>query len=291
MIDFVCIGPMRTGTTWLHERLSSTLSLPGQEKETKFFDLKYKRGTVWYQSQMRLVPGAPRGEFGPTYFHSHLARKRIAQLSPGCTIIAILREPVARLFSLYKMKLAFGTVRGSFEDALHHDPELMMSARYAFNLAAWASSFGPAQVHVLFYDSLLLDSRRFVADFCQLCGTAPPKLSEEVLRQRVNSSAGWRQAILPLATSAAAEAAWRLRFRKLLRQCGLPNPSLTFGKQLPEITPAMAACARNLLAGEIVAVEALLGIELGAWRESRPNPIYIEPIVMKSSQNVPPILR
>jgi len=287
MIDFVCIGPTRTGTTWLHDRLSASLRLPGPHvKETKYFDLNFKRGSAWYDSHMRVASGVPRGEFGPTYFHSHNARKRLARIAPGCTIIAILREPVARLFSLYKMRLAYGTIRGSFEDAVYLDQELLGSARYAFNLAAWAAAFGPGQVHILFYDSLVLDSRRFIGDFCRLCGTAPPELADEALRERVNDSGRWRQPLFPLAARLTAETGWKLRFSRLsafpraMRRSGLSNPFVTFGKALPEITPAMEAHTRHLLAGEIAAVEKLLGIDLESWREGCPNTAYQEPITL-----------
>jgi glycosyltransferase involved in cell wall biosynthesis len=287
MIDFLCIGPTRTGTTWLHDRLSGTFSLPGPHvKETKFFDLNFDKGLTWYESHMRIAPGVPRGEFGPTYFHSHLARKRVAKIAPGCTIIAILREPVSRLFSLYKMRLAFGTIRGSFEDALRLDPELIGSALYAFNLSAWASVFGTGQVHVLFYDSLLSDSRRFVRDFCNLCGTVPPELSDEALRERVNDSSQWREPMFPLAARLTAETGWKLRFSKLsavpqvLRQSGLSNPFVSFGKPLPELTPAVANRVRGLLTSEISALEALLNIELPAWRKGQPNSAYADPVTI-----------
>ncbi|HEX4210546.1 MAG TPA: sulfotransferase domain-containing protein [Candidatus Binataceae bacterium] len=291
MIDFLCIGPTRTGTTWLHDRLSDTLSLPGPHvKETKFFDLNFKKGIAWYESHMRTVPGAPRGEFGPNYFHSHLARKRIAKLVPKCIIIAILREPVARLFSLYRMKLAFGTMRESFEDALLFNDEFLSSTRYAFNLAAWAWLFSPAQIHVLFYDSLLLNRSRFLADFCSLLGLDPPKLSDNVLQERVNDSARWRRSLFPPATHLAAELAWKFRFSKLsvvprlMRRVRFSNLSTTFGEPLPEINPDLAARARNLLAGEFDALERLLNIDLAEWREGRQLTAYMKPVAMASSR-------
>jgi glycosyltransferase involved in cell wall biosynthesis len=189
------------------------------------------------------------------------------------------------------MRLAFGTIKRSFEDALHLDPELIGSARYAFNLAGWVSYFGPARVHVLFYDSLVIDSKRFVADFCKLCGTTAPELSDEALRERVNDSAQWRRPRFPLAARLTAETGWKLRFSKLsafpqaMRESGLSNPFVTFGQPLPELTPAVAAYARNLLTGEIAALEKLLGIELEAWREGQQNRTYLEPITVSVARH------
>ena len=48
----------------------------------------------------------------------------------------MLRKPITRLVSLYRMRFAFETIRYDFEEAIGFDPELSASARYAFHLAA-----------------------------------------------------------------------------------------------------------------------------------------------------------
>ncbi|MGO9455392.1 MAG: glycosyltransferase family 4 protein [Candidatus Binataceae bacterium] len=287
LIDFVCIGPTRTASSWLHDTLYGVLSLPGPHvKETKFFDLNYHRGANWYRSHLHIVPDTPIGEFGPTYFHSHLARQRLAEFAPECTIIAVLREPVARLFSLYRMRVAFGTIKYSFEDAVHLDPELNASARYAFHLAAWASHFGGERTRVLLYDSLLLDRQRFIDDFCTLCGIPGLQLDPPGLKLRLNESARWSQPRFPLLARVTANTGWKLRFNKLsvfsrtLRRYDLANPFVMRGSSLPELDSETAKRTRTLFEGEIRALENLLKVDLSDWREGRSNQTYLDPVTV-----------
>ena len=41
--DFIGIGPARTGTTWLHEKLLEHVDLPRNIKETKYFERNHAR--------------------------------------------------------------------------------------------------------------------------------------------------------------------------------------------------------------------------------------------------------
>lgn len=76
------------------------------------------------------------------HFYSPDARFPIAEKLPDVRIVATFREPVDRLFSLYKLKRASGKITDSFERALESDYELRESSRYCYHLAEWISMFG-----------------------------------------------------------------------------------------------------------------------------------------------------
>ena len=118
------VGPPRTATTWLHSIFKDRMSLP-RLKETYFFDKLYSRGFDWYLSHSDAAAGhAVRAEMAPSYFFSEDARRRIAEAAGAARIVVTLRDPVARLYSLYKMRYSNGVFRWSFEQACVRDAEL-----------------------------------------------------------------------------------------------------------------------------------------------------------------------
>ncbi|HTR24779.1 MAG TPA: sulfotransferase [Terriglobales bacterium] len=152
--SFFVIGPPRTGTTWLHEVLKNRVSLPAI-KETRFFDFNFHYGIDWYSAQFHTAfANQPMGEIAPTYFVSPAARDRIAKLAPNAKIVCIFRNPVERLLSLYRLKIAYGMIPWNFDQAIVRDPELIESGRYATNLKAWRRAFREEQVLATLYDDL-----------------------------------------------------------------------------------------------------------------------------------------
>jgi len=122
-LDFFVIGAQKAGTTSLHAYLSShpKIFLP-KEKEAPFFydSSMYSKGLVWFLSAF--FPKKNKGDlFGtvtPQYMGYLNSIERIHQACPNSKIIAILRDPIARARSHYRMRVqAFGETR-SFEDVI-----------------------------------------------------------------------------------------------------------------------------------------------------------------------------
>ena len=170
--SFFVIGPPRTGSTWLHQVLSRYTLLPSPSKETRFFDTHFHRGMKWYLAHYANWDEQRRiGEVAPTYFASAVARERIAEIVPAAKIICVFRNPVERVFSLYRLKRAYGMIRWSFEQAIERDPELMESSRYASTLKLWQGSFGAGNVLACIYDDLRESPQSFansLVDFIEV---------------------------------------------------------------------------------------------------------------------------
>jgi hypothetical protein len=186
--DVIAVGPPRTATTWMHRVFKGRINLPQSIKETRFFDLRYTNGLRWYASHFREAEtNLPTVEFAPTYFYSPDARFRIAEKLPDARVVVTLREPVERLYSLYRLKCASGKLAESFEDALTSDYEMRESARYGHHLAEWISIFGRDRALVLIYEELKSDPQMFVDQLCDFFEVAHFELSPE-LRERENSA-------------------------------------------------------------------------------------------------------
>jgi hypothetical protein len=169
--SFFIVGPPRTGSSWLHEVLSSHALLPSPSKETRFFDTHFHRGLRWYVAHYAKPEGSRRmGEVAPTYFASAAARERIAQIVPEAKIVCVFRNPVDRIVSLYRLKRAYGLIPWDFEEAVERDTELMESSKYATTLRLWQRSFGTRNILAGIYDDLRENPQAFVDEVADFIG-------------------------------------------------------------------------------------------------------------------------
>jgi hypothetical protein len=172
LIDFVGVGPPKTGTTWLHTCLFGhpELCLP-KRKETYFFDRYYDRGVSWYRRLFKCQPGALRGEIGASYFFSLEALERIHRHNEKCKVIVNLRDPVSRTFSFYLVYRRRGELRGDFHASLSEMPRLLESSRYEILLPRWIERFGKERVLILLLQDMAArpeEELRRVHNFLQI---------------------------------------------------------------------------------------------------------------------------
>lgn len=120
--NFICVGFPRCGTTTLYEIMV-------QHKDLYFSGIKepiyyhvpslYKKGFKWYT---RRYYGKKKinntiGEINPELSKAPIAQKIHNDFGDDLKIIFIVRNPVTRLFSDYKLKLTFGIC---FKDMKKH---------------------------------------------------------------------------------------------------------------------------------------------------------------------------
>ena len=112
--DFLIIGTQKGGTTSLHTYLSGhpDLSPSTGKKELHYFDRQRDGGLDWYRSHFqRRLPLAKLPlayETTPRYLFHPEAAARIAHVLPDVRMIAVLRNPVNRAVSAYRMEVARG---------------------------------------------------------------------------------------------------------------------------------------------------------------------------------------
>ena len=159
--DFVIIGAAKCGTSALYSHLTLHPSVEhALRKEVYFFDHKSRRGLTYYRSffplrskmrQLRAADAngvARTGEATPCYlFHPHVPRRRAAA-GPNAKLIAVLRNPAARAYSDYCMKVRYGLETLSFEQAIEREPERvegelekMLADEHYFSAERWHHSY------------------------------------------------------------------------------------------------------------------------------------------------------
>lgn len=222
-LDFVCIGPQRTSSSWLDQRLRQhpKVRLPEHVKETFFFDEHYERGEAWYRSLFGKRGAAScHGEVAPTYFDVPDAIARLVDHNPALKLICCLRDPVERAYSLYCLHYSKGRTRLPFGEACREMPRILDSGRYCYHLVRWARAFG--------HCNILLVSQREVA--------RTPNLVLDAVAEYLGLPAiEWREAderygqtIAPRSLWAAT---WAARCARLLRGAGA-HRIVEFGKRM-----------------------------------------------------------
>jgi Sulfotransferase domain len=286
--QFVGVGPGRTGTTWLHRALEGHVDLPYGVKETQFFTTFYGKGIDWYARHFRYATGErPIAEICPAYFFRIEALERVKTHIPNCRIIATMRDPVDRLYSIYKlMRHMAAASRGPFEEILKAWPSMAGGNRYAFYLRASFENFGRENVLVTFYDELRAEPQRYlnrVTDFMgveRIALSARPRIGDHVnafARAPRNSK---------LARGATRLIYW-LRGHQaygllnLLERSGVWEFCRGRGEPFPQLSPEQDARLRERFLPEVEALEDLLRINLSEWKKPREQRPRIERAIVR----------
>lgn len=112
-VSFIIAGVQKGGTTALFDYLSDEPALAlSSEKELHFFD---DEGQDWstpdyagYHGRFPDFDGRPRGEATPIYLYWPNSLERIQAYNPAARLIVMLRDPVERAWSHWKMEFARG---------------------------------------------------------------------------------------------------------------------------------------------------------------------------------------
>ena len=155
---FVVIGAMKAGTVslrhYLDEHPDVFMSRGGMFGEPNFLvaEDNWPRGRGWYESLFDGAGGsAAIGERSPSYTFAHVYRgvpERMAQVVPEARLVYVVRDPIARMQSMYMHQVSAGRERRRAEVALL-DQGYLGPSLYGFQLAAFLDHFDRSQVLVI----------------------------------------------------------------------------------------------------------------------------------------------
>jgi hypothetical protein len=134
--DFLIVGAQKAGTSSLHYYLESHPQLvgPRDRKELHFFDRHFSSGVGHYKSYFPTIAGralrattsgAPilAFESTPEYMLFPQASARIHEVLGPIPLIALLRDPIDRAWSAYRMYANYD-LDATFEEVLNSDADL-----------------------------------------------------------------------------------------------------------------------------------------------------------------------
>lgn len=203
-IDFLVIGAQKSGTTALfrYMRGHPELYLPPQ-KEVNFFanEDRFQKGLGWYVETY--FGGADErklwGEVSPHYMSYGRAPRRIHEAFPHVKLIALLRNPIDRAYSHYRMAVRRGQESRTFGEVIADqsrasstlpetetgdDSEYVLAfSRYGRALESYLRYFDKEQVLVIFQEDILSrpgENLREVFSFLGVSGAyTPPNLGKK----------------------------------------------------------------------------------------------------------------
>lgn len=190
--DFFIVGAQRSGTTWLYEALRAHPQVyMSAHKETHYFsqdrvrldaDLVVRSESDYLALFARASAAQLCGEASPSYLWHPEAAERIYAQQPNAKIIALLRNPIDRAFSQYRMDLADGLAPVTFYDAIQRayqrSPKVYGTGElyvelglYAEQVTRYVERFSRAHVLFIRFADLAADARgvlKHVAAFLEI---------------------------------------------------------------------------------------------------------------------------
>lgn len=193
--DFLGIGCVRAGSTWLHNLLDAhpDVYVPQRRKEIHFFlTPNYEKGLRWYG---KFFPRAAEahtykaiGEIGPGYLYRPECIDRIAAVPSIDRFLVMLRDPVERAYSQYRWQMRYHSRPLSLWQYVAKETRILEEGLYAKYLQRWIETFGRHRFLILMLEQVRKDAagaRRQVADFL---GLDPDRFPSEAGVRAINHS-------------------------------------------------------------------------------------------------------
>lgn len=147
--DIFLIGAQKAGTTSLSDYLSILPDfIRPWEKEISYFnnDNRYNKGENWYKSffatkyyanKKHIQTGIKQRTFDATAntFEEIKSAQRIKNFNGDSKIVLILRNPILRAWSHYKMAIKYGFENKSFTEAINIENERINNNKQIHNFA------------------------------------------------------------------------------------------------------------------------------------------------------------
>ncbi|KPQ17782.1 MAG: Sulfotransferase domain [Rhodobacteraceae bacterium HLUCCO18] len=217
--DFLIIGAEKAGTTWLHDvlRAHPDLFLP-DTKELHFFnrfdsngreiDTYARRGLGWYERHFEAAErGKPAGEATPLYLCDPAAPRRIRRTLPEARFIVLLRDPVSRTWSHYRMARAKGHITEDLATLIdRRDARIVGRGLYAAQLDRWFALFPRERFLILFFEQVMAEPQAALTRIAAWLEVDPAPLLEAGPEVRRNAATGYRSAAVYNASVVGARA-------------------------------------------------------------------------------------
>ncbi|MBS3820914.1 MAG: sulfotransferase [Phycisphaerae bacterium] len=280
--SFLGIGAAKAGTSWLHAQLKHhpETYVPSRRKEIHYFDRYYGKGLDWYAGFFPDAVDTTRyraiGEITPRYFVDPDAPGRIARTLSHPRLIVILRNPIDRFDSHYRMIHTTGRTKASPLDFRREHPDAFDMGLYARQLKRYREHFAPEQLLILIYEEIFADNtatHQALDRIAELLDIDASRFSSATADQRVGADLSSGR---PRFARAYAQA-YRLRrwlmdkdleaVVGLAERCGISKASFGRSRPPPRLSESDREALGRAYAADVRELRTLLGRPLEAWTD------------------------
>lgn len=233
--DFLVIGAAKSGTTSLCDLLARHPAIfMTDPKEPGFFsfDRNYAKGMDWYARFFEnAAPGQMKGEGSANYTMLPgfpQTAGRIGRHLPQARLVYIVRHPVDRMVSTWKMLVRRRPGTAGFADSVRDESlrqYFVDRSRYWYQVQAYRQHFADDRILVLFFEDFIESPVKILRRVFEFLEVNPDFVPDSPGRRR-NASRSYRQDrpwLAPLRDlgltrrlRTAMPPAMRARFRRLL---------------------------------------------------------------------------
>jgi len=192
------IGAQRCGTTSLYNYLiQHPKIIPASSKEIHFFDKFYDLGLSWYQEQFKKnhpnfssdkLNEFLTGEATPAYLSHPDVPKRVTKILPNIKFVVLLRNPINRAYSHYKLTFRVGIEKLSFSESIKKQSKIinldikkifsdgkfyesnlkahlyLIKGIYVYHLENWFKFFKKSQFLIIKSEDFFKNPKKFTND-------------------------------------------------------------------------------------------------------------------------------
>lgn len=210
-VHFIGLGGHSSGSgfvyTYLHAH-PGTCILPSP---TNFFaePKLFQKGFQWYEAHWQHCKGTKlRGECAAVYLQQTEVAERIAKHYPQTKLIAVVCDPIERLYREYTRAKKSGAVAASVSltEYIEQYPECLTRGLFGQQLTAYFALYSPLQLYVAVHEDRYEAPIRYMQSiyrFLEIDGEFVPKplrqFMEDDPNEKVVRAWYWRLLLLPFA--------------------------------------------------------------------------------------------
>jgi hypothetical protein len=213
--DFFIVGAPKAGTTALHNTLAlhPEIFMPDIKEPNFFSGSELKANKLYYREKIITDPdeyqqlyakagNKLKGDASVSYLFYPSTAGNIFQYNPQAKIIIILRHPVERAVSHYRMDQRLGWVKAGLEDIFFKNrhpasvffQQYFLLGKYAEQVKRYLEVFPEDQVKIFLFEELKSDFRKTVSETLTFLGV---KATDEIqISENQNASFVFRNRIL-----------------------------------------------------------------------------------------------
>jgi len=228
MIDFIGIGSGKSGSTWLFENIRKHPEICDKNpKEIQFFNLHYNKGLSWYKKQFKDCENMLKGEFSIQYMSCSKCAKRILKFNPNIKLIAILRNPVNRIFSDYQHSIRKAEIPPTitFYEYIQDENRLKYGLYYD-ELLPFYKLFPEKNIKILILEEVQFNPEKNLKEIYKFLELSNPEYIPANINEKVNQSMEYKILLLENIITNISKFLNRIGMTLLvekIKQSGLPQ--------------------------------------------------------------------